>query len=217
MNKFLQRYQLVSFPTQDVSPLHLQKDSDNIYAHATYSPSSERDPDKDYLHLYLIDWQSVPVAGDTTIYLFKKDVKVVASTDVHLGVPTFLDDYILQAYCSFGDYLNITHITEYPSENKISVSYDTKTKFHVASKEEFISDYEEFLTNSSEYRNLSVNIKSPFDYKSKKEKEALKAFCMKIIGEDNIEELANDYAKLPDSVELVIENNWDIPVFSKVV
>ena len=48
MNKFLQKYQLVSFPTQDVSPLHLQKDSDNMYAHETYSPSSERDPDKDY-------------------------------------------------------------------------------------------------------------------------------------------------------------------------
>ena len=217
MNKFLQKYQLVSFPTQDVSPLHLQKDSDNIYAHATYSPSSERDPDKDYLHLYLIDWQSVPVAGDTTIYLFKKDVKVVASTDVHLGVPTFLDDYILQAYCSFGDYLNITHITEYPSENKISVSYDTKTKFHVGSKEEFISDYKEFLTDSSEYRNLSVNIENPFDYKSGEEKEALKAFCMTLIGEDNIEELANDYAKLPDSEKLIIENNWDVPVFSKVV
>ena len=217
MNKFLQKYQLVSFPTQDVSPLHLQKDSDNMYAHETYSPSSERDPDKEYLHLYLLDWQSVPVAGDTTIYLFKKDVKVVASTDVSLGVPTFLDDYILQAYCKFGDYLNIKYITEYPSENKVSVSYDTKTKSHVASKEEFISDYEEFLTDSSEYRNLSVNIKSPFDYKSKKEKEALKAFCMTLIGEDNIEELENDYAKLPDTVELVIENDWNIPVFSKVV
>ena len=217
MNKFLQKYQLVSFPTQDVSPLHLQKDSDNMYAHETYSPSSERDPDKEYLHLYLLDWQSVPVAGDTTIYLFKKDVKVVASTDVHLGVPTFLDDYILQAYCSFGDYLNIKYITEYPSENKISVSYDTKTKLHVGSKEEFISDYEEFLTDSSEYRNLSVNIENPFDYKSEKEKKALKAFCMRIINEDNIEELVNDYDMLPDSVELVIENNWDIPVFSKVV
>ena len=216
MNKFLQRYQLVSFPTQDVSPLHLQKDSDNIYAHATYSPSSERDPNKDYLHLYLLDWQSEPVADDTTIHLFKQDIKVVASTDVELGIPTFLDDYILQAYCSFGDYLNITHITEYPSENKISVSYDTKTKFHVGSKEEFISDYKEFLTDRLEYRNLSVNIESPFDYKSEEEKDALKAFCMWIIDEDNIEELKNDYDMLPDTVELVIENNWDVPVFSKV-
>ena len=40
---------------------------------------------------------------------------------------------------------------------------------------------------------------------------------MQIINEDNIEELVNDYDMLPDSVELVIENNWDIPVFSKVV
>lgn len=217
MNKFLQKYQLVSFPTQDISPLCIKKDNGIIFATPEYSPSSERDPDKEYLHLYLLDWQSVPVAGDTTIYLFKKDVKVVASTDVHLGVPTFLDDYILQAYCSFGDYLNIKYITEYPSENKISVSYDTKTKLHVGSKEEFISDYKEFLTDSLEYRNLSVNIENPFDYKSKKEKEALKAFCMTLIGEDNIEELENDYAKLPDSVELIIENNWDVPVFSKVV
>lgn len=217
MNKFLQRYQLVSFPTQDVSPLHLQKNSGNMYAHATYSPSLERDPDKDYIHLYLLDWQSVPVAGDITIYLFKQNIKVVASTDVHLSIPTFLDDYILQAYCQFDDYLNIKYIAEYPSENKISVSYDTKTKLHVGSKEEFISDYKEFLTDSSEYRNLSVNIESPFDYKSEEEKEAIEAFCMWIIDENNIEELKNDYDMLPDTVELVIENNWDIPVFSKVV
>ena len=217
MNKFLQKYQLVSFPTQDISPLCIKKDNGIIFATPEYSSSSERDPNKEYLHLYLLDWQSVPVAGDITIHLFKQDIKVVASTDVNLGVPTFLDDYILQAYCSFGDYLNITHITEYPSENKISVSYDTKTKLHVGSKEEFISDYEEFLTDSSEYRNLSVNIENPFDYKSEKEKKALKAFCMRIINEDNIEELVNDYDMLPDSVELVIENNWNIPVFSKVV
>jgi len=144
-------------------------------------------------------------------------VKVAASTDVSLGIPTFLDDYILQAYCSFSDYLNIKYITEYPSENKISVSYDIHTKFYVGSKKEFISDYKEFLTDSLEYRNLSVNLENPFDYKSKKEKEALKAFCMKIIREDNIEELVNDYDMLPDTVELVIENNWDKPVFSKVV
>ena len=216
MNKFLQRYEIVSFPTQDVSPLHLQKDSDNIYAHATYNPSSERDPNKDYLHLYLLDWQSEPVADDTTIHLFKQDIKVVASTDVELGVPTFLDDYILQAYCQFGDYLNIKYITEYSSENKISVSYDTKTKFHVASKEEFISDYKEFLTDREKYRDLSVNVKNPFDYKSQREKEALKVFCSWLIGEDNIEELKNDYDMLPDNVEIVIENNWDTPIFSKV-
>ena len=217
MNKFLQKYQLVSFPTQDISPLCIKKDNGIIFATPEYSSSSERDPNKEYLHLYLLDWQSVPVAGDITIHLFKQDIKVVASTDVNLGVPTFLDDYILQAYCSFSDYINIKYITEYPSENKISVSYDTKTKLHVGSKEEFISDYEEFLTDSSEYRNLSVNIENPFDYKSEKEKKALKAFCMRIINEDNIEELVNDYDMLPDSVELVIENNWNIPVFSKVV
>lgn len=216
MNKFLQRYEIVSFPTQDVSPLFIQKGSKKACSLVQYDPLLERDTNRDYHHLYLLDWQSVPVVGDTTIHLYKQNIKVIASTDVNLGVPTFLDDYILQAYCSFGDYLNITHITEYPSENKISVSYDTKTKFHVGSKEEFISDYKEFLTDRLEYRNLSVNIENPFDYKSKKEKEALKAFCMWIIDEDNIEELKNDYDMLPDTVELVIENNWDVPVFSKV-
>jgi len=217
MSKFIQRYQLVSFPTQDVTPLYIQKDNGIIFATPQYNPLLERESNRDYLHLYLLDYKSTPIAGDTTIFLYGKNVKVAASTDVSLGIPTFLDDYILQAYCSFSDYLNIKYITEYPSENKISVSYDIHTKFYVGSKKEFISDYKEFLTDSLEYRNLSVNLENPFDYKSKKEKEALKAFCMKIIREDNIEELVNDYDMLPDTVELVIENNWDKPVFSKVV
>ncbi len=217
MSKFIQRYQLVSFPTQDVTPLYIQKDNGIIFATPQYNPLLERESNRDYLHLYLLDYKSTPIAGDTTIFLYGKNVKVAASTDVSLGIPTFLDDYILQAYCKFSDYLNLKYITEYPSENKVHVSYDDKTKLHPGTKEYFISDYKEFLTDSPKYRDLSVNTTNPFEYKSQEEKEALKAFCMYIINENNVEELKQDYDMLPDSEKLVIENNWDKPLLSKVV
>ena len=217
MSKFIHRYQLVSFPTQDVTPLYIQKDNGIIFATPQYNPLLERESNRDYLHLYLLDYKSTPIAGDTTIFLYGKNIKVAASTDVSLGIPTFLDDYILQAYCKFSDYLNIKYITEYLGENKVHVSYDDKTKLHPGTKEYFISDYKEFLTDRSKYKDLSIDITNPFKCKSKKEKEALKAFCMYIIDEDNIEELKQDYDMLPDSEKLVIENNWDKPLLSKVV
>lgn len=217
MSKFIQQYQLVSFPTQDVTPLYIQKDNGIIFATPQYNPLLERESNRDYLHLYLLDYISKPIAGDTDIFLYGKNIKVAASTDVSLGIPTFLDDYILQAYCKFSDYLNIKYITEYPSENKVHVSYDNKIKLHPGTKEFFISDYKEFLTDRPKYKDLSVNTTNPFECKSQEEREALKAFCMYIIDENNIEELKQDYDMLPDSEELVIENNWDKPLLSKVV
>lgn len=216
MSKFIQQYLLVSFPTQEVTSLFKNIFKNKEVGLLQYNPSLELDPNKAYFHLYLLDYKSVPVAGDTTMYLYGKNIKVVASTDESLGIPTFFDDYILQAHCQFGAYLNLKYITEYLGENKVSVSYDTKTKNHPGTKEYFISDYKEFLRDRPKYKGLFIDTNNPFDYKSEKEKEALKAFCMHLIDEDNIEELIQDYDMLPDSVELIIENNWYIPLLSKV-